>query len=118
MEQIFPASPNWYCSHVIDGNSDGVVCFGAKNSLYLWDVSSPVSPKFISHFIAHEERVVGVSLCQTTNHKGDSVKPSLKCCSAGEDGKVKIWDLQTNALLMEHSHQKVGGPNNRSSNVN
>lgn len=39
-ERSLPASPNWYFSRCIDLNSDGLLGFGAKNVVYLIDVSA------------------------------------------------------------------------------
>lgn len=39
-ERSLPASPNWYCSRCSDLNSDGLLGFGAKNVIYLIDVSA------------------------------------------------------------------------------
>lgn len=39
-ERSLPASPNWYCSRCSDVNSDGVLGVGAKNIIYLINVSA------------------------------------------------------------------------------
>lgn len=39
-ERSLPASPNWYCSRCSDVNSSGLLGFGAKNIIYLIDVSA------------------------------------------------------------------------------
>lgn len=39
-ERLLPASPNWYCSRCCDTNSSGLLGVGAKNIIYLIDVSA------------------------------------------------------------------------------
>lgn len=39
-ERLLPASPNWYCARCSDVNGLGVLGFGAKNSVYLLQVSA------------------------------------------------------------------------------
>lgn len=39
-ERSLPASPNWYCSRCSDVNSSGLLGVGAKNTIYLIDVSA------------------------------------------------------------------------------
>lgn len=39
-ERSLPASPNWYCSRCSDVNSTGLLGVGAKNVVYLIDVSA------------------------------------------------------------------------------
>ena len=98
-DYVLPASPSWYCSRVTDANEYGLLVFGAKNSIFIWDVNVK-PPRHKGYFRAHQERVVGVSLCR---HQ----LSQPKCCSAGEDGKIKIWNLDSQALLTEHSEHKV-----------
>ena len=48
------------------------------------------------------ERVVGVSLCRGSER--------LQAATAGEDGRVRVWDLTAKppSLLDEHANHKVG----------
>jgi len=39
-DRSLPASPNWYCSRCSDVNSKGLLGVGAKNVIYLIDVSA------------------------------------------------------------------------------
>lgn len=39
-ERSLPASPNWYCSRCSDVNGSGLLGVGAKNTIYLIDVSA------------------------------------------------------------------------------
>lgn len=39
-ERSLPASPNWYCSRCSDVNSSGLLGVGARNIIYLIDVSA------------------------------------------------------------------------------
>ena len=96
---VLPASPNWYCSRVTDANKHGVFVFGAKHSIFVWNINVK-PPRHLGYFRAHQERVVGLSLCR-------HLPSQPRCCSAGEDGKVKIWDLDSQTQISEHSEQKV-----------
>ena len=98
-EYMLAASPSWYCSRVSDCSSQGVFVFGAKNSVYFLDASHK-PPCYIGHVKAHIDRVVSLSLCK---HDADR----LMCCTAGEDGHVKIWDLLEKSVQHEHTHHKV-----------
>ena len=99
---VLPASPNWYCSRVTDANKHGVFVFGAKHSIFVWNINVK-PPRHLGYFRAHQERVVGLSLCR-------HLPSQPRCCSAGEDGKVKIWDLDSRTQIAEHSEQKVELP--------
>lgn len=39
-ERSLPASPNWYCSRCSDVSSSGLLGVGAKNLIYLIDISA------------------------------------------------------------------------------
>ena len=98
---VLSASPSWYCSRVIDSNAEGITCFGAKNSVYVWDICRE-PPVCVNHFSAHQERVVGVSLCK---HPGGAL---TRAATAGEDGRVRVWDVAKGSMLMEHEvHAQV-----------
>lgn len=105
MQSILPSAANWYCSRIVDCNQQGVAVIGAKNSLDVWDIKAHPA-RHIANFIAHQERIVGVSLCQSDcNHSGSDDLP--RCCTAGEDGSVRMWNLNTKSIIKEHSHHKV-----------
>jgi WD40 repeat protein len=106
MEAILPTSANWYCSRIIDGNEQGIVCIGAKNSVDVWQVSNSTSvTQHIATIRAHDERVVGVSLCRQQHPSSNIVLPT--CCSVGEDGKVRVWNLNSKEMIKEHNSHKV-----------
>jgi len=100
MECILPASPNWYCSRIVDCSVNGVACIGAKNAIDVWDVCSNPA-RHVCHIDAHHDRIVAVSLCHASGSEPQ------KCCSAGQDGKVRIWNLENKELMHEHSCHKV-----------
>ena len=93
------AAPSWYCGKVSDSNERGIFVFGAKNSLYLLDITCK-PPRFVGNFQAHQERVVAVSLCTSKSQQHH-------CVTSSEDGRVRVWDLETKQLLEEHAHHKV-----------
>jgi len=100
MECILPASPNWYCSRIVDCSVNGTACIGAKNAIDVWDIcSDPV--KYVCRIDAHNDRIVSVSLCQAAG------SVFQRCCSAGQDGKIRVWNLQNRELMLEHSRHKV-----------
>ena len=97
---VLPASANWYCSRIVDCSVNGTVCIGAKNAIDVWNIcADPV--KHVGRIDAHSERIVAVSLC----HAAGSVPQ--RCCSAGQDGKVRVWNLENRELMHEHSSNKV-----------
>jgi hypothetical protein len=38
--RIIPNAPNWYCFKISDSSSNGLFCFGAKNSIFVCDCLS------------------------------------------------------------------------------
>ena len=95
---MLPASPVWYCSRVVDSNNSGLLCFGAKHSIYILDTEGG-PPRFKGVMSVHEDRVVGVSFCTGGEQN--------KVCSVSEDGKVKIWNVVDGLLCAEHAEHKV-----------
>ncbi|KAJ8266854.1 hypothetical protein GJAV_G00135440 [Gymnothorax javanicus] len=97
-ERLLPASPNWYCSRSSDISRNGIFGFGAKNSVFLIDITGS-SPVVVGELYGHKERVSGFAFCP---HPGqDNI-----CASTSDDGTVKIWDSNEKVALKEHkSHQ-------------
>jgi len=100
MEYVLPASPNWYCSRIVDCSVNGTACIGAKNAIDLWDISADPA-KYMCRIDAHSERIVGVSLCHAAGSEPQ------RCCSVAQDGKVRVWNLENRELMHEHSRHKV-----------
>ncbi|XP_067085253.1 gem-associated protein 5 isoform X1 [Osmerus mordax] len=99
-ERLLPASPNWYCSRCSDTNDKGILGFGAKNTIYLVDVTAS-SCVVVGELVGHRERVSGISFC----HHGDL---SHICASTSDDGTVKFWDTDEKVFIKEHkSHQNT-----------
>ncbi|XP_060692934.1 gem-associated protein 5 [Hemiscyllium ocellatum] len=96
--RLLTPSPNWYCSRCSDTSPRGILGFGAKNSIFLLEVS-PGQPLILGELAGHTERVTGFTFCQ---------HPGLVdiCASTSDDGTIKVWDIQTKTVLQEHSaHQ-------------
>ncbi|XP_060082615.1 gem-associated protein 5-like [Ylistrum balloti] len=94
-EITIPASPNWYCSHVTDANSAGVYVFGARRDVLIYDVTC-YPAKALGVFRAHRDKVSAVGL---NPYRDDSTK----CCSGSEDGKLKIWNIESKEQIFEHN---------------
>ncbi|XP_048399577.1 gem-associated protein 5 isoform X2 [Stegostoma tigrinum] len=98
--KLLTPSPNWYCSCCSDTNPRGILGFGAKNSIFLLEIS-PSQPLVLGELAGHTERVTGFTFCQ---------HPGLEdiCASTSDDGTVKVWDIRTKSVLQEHSaHQST-----------
>ncbi|XP_070699947.1 gem-associated protein 5 [Pempheris klunzingeri] len=97
-ERSLTASPNWYCSRCSDVNSSGLLGVGAKNIIYLIDVSAS-SCRVVGELVGHKDLVSGFSFCQ---HAGQS----HICVSSSTDGSVRYWDSDNKVLIKEHAaHQ-------------
>ncbi|XP_064609337.1 gem-associated protein 5-like [Liolophura sinensis] len=96
--KVLPASPNWYSSKVSDVSKDTFV-FGARQNVYVYRLHGSHLVQ-VWAFCGHRERVTSVTLC----HARASL---LSCCSADEDGKVKLWDVDSRAVLQEHEYHNV-----------
>uniref|UniRef100_A0AAX7TL49 Anaphase-promoting complex subunit 4 WD40 domain-containing protein n=1 Tax=Astatotilapia calliptera TaxID=8154 RepID=A0AAX7TL49_ASTCA len=97
-ERSLPASPNWYCSRCSDVSSSGLLGVGAKNIIYLIDVSVS-SCRVAGELVGHKDLVSGFSFCQ---HAGQS----HICVSSSSDGSVRFWDSSSKTLIREHTaHQ-------------
>nr|XP_046266368.1 gem-associated protein 5 [Scatophagus argus] len=97
-ERSLPASPNWYCSRCSDANSSGLLGVGAKNIIYLIEVSAS-SCRVVGELVGHKDLVSGFSFCQ---HAGQS----HICVSSSSDGTVRFWDSDSRLLIREHAaHQ-------------
>ncbi|KAL6098373.1 gemin5 [Pungitius sinensis] len=97
-ERSLPASPNWYCSRSSDVNDSGLLGVGAKNVIFLIDVSAS-SCRVTGELVGHKDLVSGFSFCQ---HAGQS----HVCVSSSGDGTVRFWDSDSKLLIREHAaHQ-------------
>ncbi|XP_061659471.1 gem-associated protein 5 [Syngnathoides biaculeatus] len=97
-ERLLPASPNWYCSRCCDVSVGGLLGFGAKNFIYLIDVSAATCMTQ-GVLVGHKGMVSGVSFCQDPTQ-------SHICASSSGDGVVIFWDTNTKSPLRQHaSHQ-------------
>uniref|UniRef100_I3KHW2 Gem nuclear organelle associated protein 5 n=1 Tax=Oreochromis niloticus TaxID=8128 RepID=I3KHW2_ORENI len=97
-ERSLPASPNWYCSRCSDVSSSGLLGVGAKNIIYLIDVSAS-SCRVAGELVGHKDLVSGFSFCQ---HAGQS----HICVSSSSDGSIRFWDSSSKTLIRDHAaHQ-------------
>ncbi|KAJ8298182.1 hypothetical protein KUTeg_024713 [Tegillarca granosa] len=94
-ELTLPPSPNWYCPKVIDMDSTGKLAFGARQDVHIFNTAD-FPPIYLGVFGLHRDRISAVALCPP--HYS-----SPSCCSASEDGKVKVWNTETKALQHEHN---------------
>ena len=98
-ETVIPPSPNWYCSKVVDSTDDGLLAFAARHDIYVFKCS-PTSLNVQGIFCGHTEKVTAMCV--------SSVEPYKSCCcSASEDGVVKVWDLTTQEVKAEHKMHSV-----------
>ncbi|XP_005350354.1 gem-associated protein 5 [Microtus ochrogaster] len=101
-----PPSPNWYCTRCSDAAPGGIFGFAARTSVFLVRVgpsagANPGAPPFrvVGELVGHTERVSGFTF---SHHPGQY----NLCATSSDDGTVKIWDVETKAVVTEHSlHQ-------------
>uniref|UniRef100_A0A8C2ZGY3 Gem nuclear organelle associated protein 5 n=1 Tax=Cyclopterus lumpus TaxID=8103 RepID=A0A8C2ZGY3_CYCLU len=98
-ERSLPASPNWYCSRCSDVNGSGLLGVGAKNIIFLIDVSAS-SCRVTGELVGHRDLVSGFSFCQ---HAGQS----HICVSSSNDGTVRFWDSDSKVLIREQAAHQV-----------
>lgn len=67
-ERSLPASPNWYCSRCSDVNSHGLLGVGAKNIVYLIDVSAS-SCRVTGEFVVSVTQQAGGPVLTRQVHK-------------------------------------------------
>ncbi|XP_015858979.1 gem-associated protein 5 isoform X3 [Peromyscus maniculatus bairdii] len=104
--RTLPPSPNWYCARCSDAAPGGIFGFAARTSVFLVRVgpgagASPGAPPFrvVGELVGHTERVSGFTF---SHHPGQY----NLCATSSDDGTVKIWDVETKAVVTEHSlHQ-------------
>ncbi|XP_023818197.1 gem-associated protein 5 isoform X2 [Oryzias latipes] len=97
-DRSLPASPNWYCSRCSDVSSSGLLGVGARNVVYLIDVSASAC-RVTGQLVGHADLVSGFSFCQ---HAGQN----HVCASSSTDGSVRFWDSNSRTLVREQvAHQ-------------
>ncbi|XP_067852096.1 gem-associated protein 5 [Heptranchias perlo] len=98
--RVLTPSPNWYCTRCSDTSPRGVLGLGAKNSIFLLEIT-PSQPLILGELAGHTERVTGFTFC---HHPG----LADTCASTSDDGTVKVWDIQSKTVLKEHTaHQST-----------
>ncbi|KAM4727035.1 gem-associated protein 5 [Anableps anableps] len=97
-ERSLPASPNWYSSRCSDVSSSGLLGVGAKNVIYLIEVSA-ASCRVTGELAGHRDLVSGFSFCQHPEQ-------SHVCVSSSTDGSVHFWDSNNKTFISKHAaHQ-------------
>ncbi|XP_016533741.1 gem-associated protein 5 isoform X2 [Poecilia formosa] len=97
-ERSLPASPNWYSSRCSDVSSSGLLGVGAKNVIYLIEVSA-ASCRVTGELVGHRDLVSGFSFCQHPEQ-------SHICVSSSTDGSVRFWDSNNKTLIRKNApHQ-------------
>jgi len=97
--RVIPASPNWYCSRVIDSNESKLIVYGARNCVYIYNYEE-YPPAYLGVYTGHREKITTLSLCHNEDY-------SSLCCSASEEGAVKVWDTNDKSTKCEHSIHSV-----------
>ncbi|KAG3194741.1 hypothetical protein PC128_g9086 [Phytophthora cactorum] len=108
--RLLPPSANWYCSKICDwGRSDvfGLLfAFGAKNSVFIYQVTSGedagVKLSFFAQLVRgkRDRRVTAVQFLTDTT--GD-----LRLVCGGEDASVQIWDVASLMMIEQHRKHKA-----------
>lgn len=97
-ERSLPASPNWYSSRCSDVSSSGLLGVGAKNLIYLVEVSA-ASCRVTGELTGHRDLVSGFSFCHHPEQ-------SHICVSSSTDGSVCFWDSNNQTLIRKNAaHQ-------------
>ncbi|BFZ24230.1 hypothetical protein BsWGS_27268 [Bradybaena similaris] len=127
-EFVFPSSPNWFLSSISSGNDAGLYAFGARNYVYVYDVSSlkvQQSPNEASSSSSSSQIVDGNQVQRTdllsrlprqvscyTQHETKVVSVCLSpdsdqliCCSADEV-EVSLWDILSLTTIQSHNEHK------------
>ncbi|MED6293161.1 hypothetical protein CHARACLAT_007880 [Characodon lateralis] len=93
-----PASPNWYSARCSDVSSSGLLGAGAKNVIYLIEVSA-TSCRVTGELVGHRELVSGFSFCQHPEQ-------SHICVSSSTDGSIRFWDSNKKTSIRDSAvHQ-------------
>lgn len=105
---VLAAAPNWSCSRVCDYHASGIFVFGAKASLFWIKTNVELNNRddtffeYQGYIHGHAARIVGVSICHS------SLNSDLLVATISEDGKAKVWNLQQQICISEHSTHTVG----------
>ena len=79
-------------SHILDINESGLVAYGSRSSIYIFNFKGtfPVIEdlKFIPN--AHRGKIISLSFCKTN----DQIIASI-----GEDNTIRVWDLETHTSI-------------------
>lgn len=89
---LFP-SCNRNLPRIIDNNGFGLIAYGVRSCIYVFDLKS--SPPFVLDSMVfrngHQAKVLSVSFCKC---KGNDLLASL-----GEERVLKIWDLMSSSCI-------------------
>ncbi|KAI9996850.1 hypothetical protein PInf_000112 [Phytophthora infestans] len=108
--RLLPPSANWYCSKICDwGRSDEfglLFAFGAKNSVFIYQVTSDrdagVKVSFFAQLVRgkRDRRVTAVQFLMDTTGE-------LRLVCGGEEGSVQIWDVASLTMIEQHKKHKA-----------
>ncbi|KAG1703852.1 hypothetical protein DVH05_006861 [Phytophthora capsici] len=107
---VLPPSPNWYFSQICDWERSEafglLVAFGAKNSVFIYQVLSDTHEGTKLSFMAQlvrgkrDRRVTSVQFL--TDATGE-----LRLICGGEEGSVQIWDMASLTMIEQHKKHKA-----------
>nr|CAB3248745.1 gem-associated protein 5 [Phallusia mammillata] len=103
-ELVLSSSPVWYQTRGCDSNPDGFFAFASRNLVYVFDLRK-LEPKHYGILCGHEDRVTSCSFSQTPSDDG-----FVFLTSAGDDGAIKLWNVNTKTVVKEHKYHGSNKP--------
>lgn len=114
-ECVLPCSPNWFLSSASSGNDSGLYAFGARNSVYIYDIKNTdidsvgainndkekktnLVPKLVACYMEHLDKITAVCL---------SPESSQWICCSSDDSSVRLWDIRSLVTIQIHNEHKV-----------
>lgn len=87
-------------SHLLDVNESGLVAYGSRNSIHIFNFRTSIPIILDSKFIpnAHRGKVLSLSFCKTN---GELI------ASIGEDNFIRVWELETGTCVANFEVKEV-----------